>query len=261
MDLQLRGKTALILGGSKGIGKGIATALAAEGVSVAIVSRSQDTLNAAVADIQGRGGKAIGVAGDLATWSTVESAIDATRKALGPIDILLNNSGGPPPGGVLGVKPEVWESQFRTMVLSLMRTTEMVIGDMRARKFGRILNITSYIVLEPTPVLGISSTLRSAIHGWAKTLAYEVARDGVTVNNLIPGVIATDRSLALARATADRQGISVEEAQKRTAQSIPVGRMGTTEEFGAIAAFLASPLAGYITGSVIRIDGGLIRAT
>jgi 3-oxoacyl-[acyl-carrier protein] reductase len=260
MDLKLSGKTALVLGGSKGIGKGIATALAAEGVAVALVARAQESLDRATAEIAARGGRAIGVAGDLSDWPTVANAVASARKQLGPIDILLNNSGGPPPSGVVGVSPELWETQFRTMVLTLFRVTELVLPEMRARKWGRILNITSHVVVEPIPTIGVSSTLRSAIHGWAKTLATEVARDGITVNTLLPGVIATDRSVQLSRLGAERQGISPEEALKRTAQSIPVGRLGTTEEFGAVAAFLASPLAGYITGSLIRIDGGMIRA-
>jgi 3-oxoacyl-[acyl-carrier protein] reductase len=260
MDLKLTGKIALILGGSKGIGKGIAGALAAEGVAVALVARDREALNRTVSEIESRGGRAIGVAADLGNWTTVESAVALARKQLGPIDILVNNSGGPPPSGVVGVSPEVWETQFRTMVLALFRVTELVLPEMRARKWGRILNVTSHIVIEPIVMIGISSTLRSAIHGWAKTLASETARDGITVNTLLPGVIATDRALRLAGATAERQGISVEETLKRTAHAIPVGRMGTAEEFGAVAAFLASPLAAYVTGSLIRIDGGMIRA-
>jgi 3-oxoacyl-[acyl-carrier protein] reductase len=260
MDLKLSGKTALVLGGSKGIGKGIACALAAEGVAVALVARDREALDRAVSEIESCGGRAIGVAADLGNWMTVESAVALARKQLGPIDILVNNSGGPPPSGVVGVSPEVWETQFRTMVLALFRVTELVLPEMRARKWGRILNITSHIVIEPIVMIGISSTLRSAIHGWAKTLATETARDGITVNTLLPGVIATDRALRLADASAERQGISVEEALKRTKQAIPVGRMGTPEEFGAVAAFLASPLAAYVTGSLIRIDGGMIRA-
>ncbi|MGH7865617.1 MAG: SDR family oxidoreductase [Candidatus Binataceae bacterium] len=260
MDLKLTGKTALILGGSKGIGKGIAGALAAEGVAVALLARGQEALDSAVAEIEARGGRAIGVAADLGNWPTVESAVASARKQLGPIDILLNNTGGPPPSGVVGVSAELWETQFRTMVLCLFRVTELVLAEMRARKWGRILNVTSYIVVEPATAIGISSTLRSAIHGWAKTLAAETARDGITVNTLLPGVIATDRSLRLNSAAAERQGISVAEALERTARSIPVGRLGTPEEFGAVATVLASPLAAYVTGSLIRIDGGLVRA-
>ena len=260
MDLQLKGKTALILGGSKGLGRGVANALAAEGVTVAILARTRDTLDAAVSAIKARGGDAHGFAADLADWPSIEHAVDAARKELGAIDILLNNSGGPPPSGVAGVSPAVWEAQFNAMVLPLFRITDLLLPEMRSRKWGRILNVASTSVVEPIPVIGVSNTLRSAIVGWAKTLAGETARDGITVNTLLPGAIATDRSLSLSRANAERQKISVEEAMQRAAQAIPVGRMGTPEEFGAVAAFLASPLAAYVTGSLIRIDGGVIRS-
>lgn len=260
MDLQLRNKTALILGGSKGIGRGIADALAAEGVAVALLARNQNALDAAVSEIKSRGGRAIGLPADLANWPSVERAVETARKDLGPIDILVNNSGGPPPSGVVGVSPEVWEAQFHAMVLPIFRITDLILPDMRSRKWGRVMNVASTSVVEPIPTIGVSNTLRSAIVGWAKTLALETARDGITVNTLLPGVIATDRSIGLSRAAAERQKITVEEAVKRTAQSIPVGRLGTPEEFGAVAAFLASPHAAYITGSLIRIDGGLIRS-
>jgi 3-oxoacyl-[acyl-carrier protein] reductase len=260
MDLQIKGKTAIILGGSKGIGKGIARALAAEGVGVAILARTQDTIDRTAAEIKARHQSAIGFVADLADWASLERAVNAARQQLGPIDILVNNSGGPPPSGVSGVKPEVWEAQFHAMVLSLFRVTDMLLPEMRARKWGRIMTVASTSVIEPIPAIGISNTLRSAIVGWAKTLSLEVGRDGITVNTLLPGIIATDRSLQLSRATAERQGISIDEATKRTAQAVPVGRLGTIEEFGAVAAFLASPLAAYITGSLIRIDGGLVRS-
>src|SRR5579863_1972838 len=210
MDLQLKDKTALILGGSKGLGRGVANALAAEGVTVAILARTQNTLDAAVSAINARGGRAHGFAADLAAWPSVEHAVDAGRKTLGAIDILLNNSGGPPPSGVAGVSPAVWEAQFNAMVLPLFRITDLLLPDMRSRKWGRILNVASTSVVEPIPVIGVSNTLRSAIVGWAKTLAGETARDGITVNTLLPGAIATDRSLGLSRAAAERQKISVE---------------------------------------------------
>jgi len=260
MDLQLKGKTALILGGSKGLGRGVADALAAEGVAVALVARGQDGLDTAVAQIVARGSRAVGFAADLANWPSVEDAANAARKQLGPIDILLNNSGGPPPSGVVGVPAKVWEEQFNAMVMPLLRITDLLIGDMRARKWGRILNIASTSVVEPLAAIGVSNTLRSAIVGWAKTLATETARDGITVNTLLPGAISTDRTVQLSRAAAERQKISVEEAMQRGAQAIPVGRLGTAAEFGAIAAFLASPLAAYITGSLIRVDGGVLRS-
>ncbi|HEY6300368.1 MAG TPA: SDR family oxidoreductase [Candidatus Binatus sp.] len=260
MDLQLKGKTALILGGSKGLGRGVADALAAEGVAVALVARGQEALDRAVSEISSRGAKAAGFAADLAHWPSLEAAANAARKQLGAIDILLNNSGGPPPSGVVGVSGKVWEEQFQAMVMPLFRITDLLIGDMRARKWGRILNIASTSVVEPLAAIGVSNTLRSAIVGWAKTLATETARDGITVNTLLPGAITTDRTVQLSRVTAERQKISVEEAVQRGAQAIPVGRFGTTAEFGAVAAFLASPLAAYVTGSLIRIDGGALRS-
>jgi 3-oxoacyl-[acyl-carrier protein] reductase len=260
MDLQLKGKTALILGGSKGLGRGVADALAAEGVAVALVARGQEALDRAVSELASRGAKAAGFAADLANWPSVENAANAARKQLGAIDILLNNSGGPPPSGVVGVSAKVWEEQYNAMVLPLFRITDLLLGDMRARKWGRILNVASTSVVEPIMAIGVSNTLRSAIVGWAKTLATEVARDGITVNTLLPGAISTDRTVQISRAAAERQKISVEEAIQRTAQGIPVGRIGTPAEFGAVAAFLASPLAAYVTGSLIRIDGGSIRS-
>jgi 3-oxoacyl-[acyl-carrier protein] reductase len=260
MDLQLKGKTALILGGSKGLGRGVADALAAEGVAVALVARGQEALDRAVSEIASRGAKAVGFAADLANWQSVENAANAARKQLGAIDILLNNSGGPPPSGVVGVSAKVWEEQYNAMVLPLFRITDLLIGDMRARKWGRILNVASTSVVEPIMAIGVSNTLRSAIVGWAKTLATETARDGITVNTLLPGAISTDRTVQMSRVAAERQKISVEEAMQRNAQSIPVGRIGTPAEFGAVAAFLASPLAAYVTGSLIRIDGGAIRS-
>jgi 3-oxoacyl-[acyl-carrier protein] reductase len=260
MDLQIKGKTALVFGGSKGIGRGIAEALAAEGVAVAIVARTQETIDRTVSEMTARGWRAIGFSADLANWPATENAVKSAREQLGPIDVLVNNSGGPPPSGVVGVKPEAWEAQFHAMVMPFFRVTDMLIGEMRTRKWGRVLNVASYSVIEPIPTIGISNTLRSAVVGWAKTLAGEVARDGITVNMLLPGVIATDRSLQLHQGNAKRLNIPVEEAMKQFEKTLPVGRMGTAAEFGAVAAFLASPLAAYVTGSMIRIDGGLTRS-
>ncbi|HVN29338.1 MAG TPA: SDR family NAD(P)-dependent oxidoreductase, partial [Candidatus Binataceae bacterium] len=139
MDLQLKGKTALVFGGSKGIGRGIAEALAAEGVAVAIVARTKETIDRAVSEMTGRGWKAIGLSADLANWPATEAAVKSAREQFGPIDILVNNSGGPPPSGVVGVKPEVWEAQFHAMVMPFFRVTDMLIGEMRERKWGRIM--------------------------------------------------------------------------------------------------------------------------
>jgi 3-oxoacyl-[acyl-carrier protein] reductase len=256
MDLKLAGKTALVLGGSKGLGRGVADALAGEGVAVAVVSRGKEAVDKAVAEITARGGRAIGLTGDTSDWASIDRVAKSAREQLGPIDILLNNTGGPPPSRIIGTAPELWEAQFHSMVLVFFRLTDMLLADMRARKWGRIINVESESVVQPIPQIAISNTLRGAMVGWAKTLAGEVARDGVMVNTLLPGAFATDRVMSVQRA----QGVTQAEAAERIARSIPVGRMGTPEEFGAMAAFIASPLAGYITGSMIRLDGGSIRS-
>jgi 3-oxoacyl-[acyl-carrier protein] reductase len=260
MDLQIAGKTALVLGASKGLGRGVAMALAAEGVAVAVVARGQEAIDKTVNEINAARGRAIGISADTANWDSIERAVMNTCQQLGPIDILLNNSGGPPPSPVIGVKPELWEQQFRQMVLVFFRLTDFVIPDMRARKWGRIINIASESVVQPIPAIGISNTLRASVVGWAKTLAGEVARDGITVNTMLPGPFATDRIANVARATAQRENITVDEVSARLAKHVPVGRIGDPAEFGAIAAFLASKHAGFITGSMIRVEGGTIRA-
>jgi 3-oxoacyl-[acyl-carrier protein] reductase len=259
MDLGLEGKTALVLGGSKGLGRGVANALAAEGVAVALLARGKEALDQAVAELNGRGSRAIALPADLADWPGVEAAANSARQQLGPIDILLNNSGGPPPLRVIGISPEVWEAQFRAMVLVFFRLTELLLPDMRRRKWGRIINVASESVVQPIPQIAISNTLRAAVVGWAKTLAGELAHDGITVNTMLPGAFDTDRVRQIQRATAARENVSLEDFAQRAARNIPVGRMGTAAEFGAMAAFLASPLAGYITGSMIRLDGGSVR--
>lgn len=256
MDLKLAGKTALVFGGSKGLGRGVANALAGEGVAVAVVSRGKEAVDKAAAEINASGGRAIGLVGDTSDWSSIERVAKSARQQLGPIDILLNNTGGPPPTRVIGTAPELWEAQFHSMVLVFFKLTEMLLPEMRERKWGRIINVASESVVQPIPQIAISNTLRGAVIGWAKTLAGEVARDGVTVNTLLPGAFATDRVLGVQRA----QGVTPEQAAERIARNIPVGRMGTPAEFGAMAAFIASPLAGYITGSMIRLDGGSIRS-
>lgn len=260
MDLKIAGKTALVLGGSKGLGRGVAMALAAEGVAVSIMARGQEAIDKTVAEINTAGGRAIGVAADLADWSSVENALNVTRSKLGPIDILLNNSGGPPPSPVIGVSPELWEAQFRQMVLVFFRLTDLVVPEMRARKWGRIINVASESVVQPIAIIGISNTLRASVVGWAKTLAGEVARDGITVNTMLPGPFATDRIASVAKMRAQKENISIDEVNKRLASQVPVGRIGDPAEFGAIAAFLASPWAGYITGSMIRVEGGTIKS-
>lgn len=262
MDLRLTGKRALICGGSSGLGRAVAAALVAEGVDVALLSRSADRLQAVADALNGAGpGRAVIAPADLADHETLLKAVDQAEQALGgPVEILLNNTGGPPPSGVAGLDPDLWRSQFEAMVLSIFRLTDRVLPGMRAAQWGRILNVASVSAVEPNGALGVSNTLRASVAAWAKTLASEVAADGITVNTLLPGRIDTPRIQRLDQAAADRTGSSPEQARADSVKSIPVGRVGTPEEFGAVAAFLASPLAAYVTGSMIRVDGGSVRA-
>ena len=262
MDLLLTGKRALVCGGSSGLGRAVAEALAAEGVHVALLSRDAAKLQVVADAINATAtGKAVVVVADLADHAGLLAAVDTAEGLLGgPINILLNNTGGPPPSGVAGLEPELWRAQFESMVLSVFRLTDRVLPAMRAAGWGRILNVASSTVVEPSAALGVSNTLRAGVAAWAKTLASEVAADGVTVNTLLPGRIDTPRIQQLDQANADRTGVTPRQAQAKSVESIPVGRLGDPAEFGAVAAFLASPKAAYVTGSLIRIDGGAIRA-
>ena len=262
MDLKLAGKRALVCGGSSGLGRAVATALVAEGAHVALLSRDVEKLQAVADALNAAGpGRAVVAAADLADHEALLKAVDAAEALLGGhIEILLNNTGGPPPSGVSNLDPQVWRDHFESMVLSIFRLTDRVLPGMRAAGWGRILNVASITVVEPSAALGVSNTLRASVAAWAKTLAGEVGADGVTVNTLLPGRIDTPRIDRLDKATAERTGTTPQEARAESVKSIPVGRIGSPEEFGATAAFLASPLAAYITGSLIRLDGGAIKA-
>jgi 3-oxoacyl-[acyl-carrier protein] reductase len=257
MDLGLAGKRALVMGGSRGIGRGIAAALAAEGAAVAIVSRDQAALDKTAAEI---GHGVLPVAADLADRAALAAGFATIESRLGGVDILVNNSGGPPPSGVSAIDPELWRRQFEMMVLNIIGLTDLAVPGMKQRGWGRILTVASSSVIQPIPTIGVSNTLRSALVGWSKTLAGEVGRFGITVNMLLPGSIATQRVAQLNAKTAEAQGKTVDQVAEAAQAAIPVGRYGTVEEFGAVAAFLASIQAGYVTGSMIRIDGGSVRS-
>jgi len=261
MDLGLHGKGALVLGASQGLGLGVARALLAEGARVAISARSTETLDtvrsALPADQRDR---CFPIAADLGTPGAAATIAAATRAALGSVDILVNNSGGPPTGQPSAVALADVEAQFDKMVTPLLALTLDLVPDMRSRGWGRVLTIASSGVVQPIPHLPISNSLRSALVGFMKTLAGEVARDGVTVNVLAPGRIATARTQSIDAAAASRAGKSESDVARESAATIPAGRYGTVEEFGAVAAFLAGTGASYVTGSIIRVDGGAIRS-
>lgn len=260
MDLGIAGKTALVFGAGGGLGGAIARALAAEGAKVAVADINADAAQATVEAINGQGGVAKALVWDLADLAAIPSHIATVEAELGPIDILVNNTGGPPPTTVSGQAPEDWEKFFRAMVLSVIAITDAVLPGMRQRKWGRIVTSTSSGVVAPIPNLGISNALRLSLVGWSKTLAREVGRDGITANIVLPGRIATGRITFLDEQKAKRENRSVEDVSAESTAAIAVGRYGDPQEYGDVVAFLASQKASYLTGSVIRVDGGLIAS-
>ena len=259
MDLGLDGKRALVLSSSRGLGLGVAQALAAEGAAVMMTARSADRLRAAAEAINIAGpGRAETFVGDLAP--NVEAIYRAALEALGGVDILVANTGGPPARTALAVKPEEWTPQFEAMVVPVIRLAGLVLPGMRERSFGRILTIASSGVVQPIPNLVISNALRSSLVGWSKTLANETASDGVTVNVVLPGRIQTDRLEELDAANAKAQGKNVDEVAAAARATIPAGRYGRVEEFADVVCFLASERASYVTGSLVRVDGGAVRS-
>ena len=256
MDLQLTDKIALVCGASQGLGLAIGEALAEEGVHVGLLARNAGKLTENVARLKARGFKATALPADMGDWSSITAALGR----LGQPSVLVNNSGGPPVVDVTKVEPDLWRKQFEAMVLNQMRLTEAVLPAMRKAGFGRILSVASTSIVEPIAGLAISNSLRAALANWMKTLASEVARDGITVNMLLPGSFATERIDKMNAAEAADRGISVDQIISESSAAIPVRRYGKPEEFAAVAAFLASPRASYVNGQMIRIDGGITRS-
>jgi 3-oxoacyl-[acyl-carrier protein] reductase len=259
MDLGLRDRVALVAAGSKGLGRAIAFELAAEGAQVVICARGKEAIDATVAGITDAGGRAVGFVADVSRPEEVARLVASARAAYGPIDILVTNSGGPRSGTFDVLSPEDWDQATRVLLTSAVELTRAVVPDMRARRWGRILNITSIAAKQPVDGLMLSNSLRAAVTAFARTLANEVAKDGITVNNLLPGYTRTDRVVDLAAQMAASSGTSPEAVAGRWEAQIPMGRLGEPREFAALAAFLASDRASYITGQSIAVDGGWIR--
>jgi 3-oxoacyl-[acyl-carrier protein] reductase len=260
MELGIRGRTALILGGGGGLGGAIAHALATEGVRIAVADIDAAAVKRSVDQIEAKGGEALGLVWDLSDLTVVDKNVSVIEGRFGPVDVLVNITGGPPPTPAAGQEPSLWSKHFSAMVLPVIAITDRVLPNMKARAWGRIITSTSSGVVAPIPNLGLSNSLRLALVGWSKTLAREVARDGITANIILPGRIATDRIRFLDEAKAKREGRSIDAVTAESTGSIPIGRYGNPEEYADAVAFLASNRASYITGSVIRVDGGLIAS-
>jgi 3-oxoacyl-[acyl-carrier protein] reductase len=249
VDLGLTGRVALVTGASKGIGRAIAAELVAEGARVVVSSRDPARTQIAADDI----GAAEAIAWDSADVDGAARLVDETERRLGPIDVLVCNTGGPPLGpDALGFAREQWEDAYHSLVLGPMALIERAVPSMRERKWGRILNVVSTSVIEPLPLLMLSNAHRSAMVAAFKTIARQVAADGVTLNSVLPGRIGTDR-------LRDATG-SLDAAQAAAKTGVPAARLGTPEEMAAAAAFLCSDRASYITGQWLAIDGGLLQS-
>jgi len=261
MDLEIAGKVALVAASSAGIGRAIASSLAAEGARVALCARGRDPLEAAAREIREEtGAETLPVLCDVTVPEQIASMAATVRDRLGPIDILVNNAGGPRPGLFEDLDPEAWESAFRLNLLSAVLLCREVVPGMRSRRWGRIVNLASISVKQPIDGLMLSNSLRAGVAGFAKTLAGECAADNVLVNTVCPGYTLTQRLAELAEERARKAGGGKEEVLAMMERNVPVGRIGQPGEIAAMVTFLCSGRASYVTGTVIQVDGGLSRS-
>jgi 3-oxoacyl-[acyl-carrier protein] reductase len=256
VNLGLDGKVALVCGGSRGLGRAIATELAAEGATLALCSRDVGRLEAAAAEL---GPDVLAVPADFAVAGEPTRVVEATVERFGRLDVLVGNTGGPPAGSHDTLTLEDWDRATALLLRSTVELTGAALPGMKERGWGRILIVTSVAVKQPVDNLILSNSLRAAVTGYAKTLSREVATLGITVNTILPGYTATERVTDLNRANAEREGVEPEEIQARLEASIALGRLAEPEEFAALAAFLASERASYITGAALAVDGGWLR--
>jgi 3-oxoacyl-[acyl-carrier protein] reductase len=261
MDLGLQGKVALVMAASKGLGRAVATELAREGARVVISSRDEDTLAQTAAEInEEMGAEVAHHAADITRAGDVSALVSHAADRFGGVDVLVNNTGGPPAGTFDDFDDEGWQFAFELVLLSLIRAVRGVLPLMRERGGGRIVNIASSSIKQPIENLILSNTFRAGIAGLAKSLSIELAPDGILVNTIGPGRIATARSQSMDASRAAALGVPVEEVRGQVESQIPLGRYGTPEELARLATFLASPANSYVTGQAILVDGGMVRA-
>lgn len=261
MDLGIRGKVAMVAAGSKGLGRAAALALAAEGCAVSVCGRSEASLATVKAELEALGVSALTVVADVTKAEDLARWHGATEAALGPVQILVTNTGGPKAAGSADLSDGDWAAGVESTLMNVVRLTRLALPGMRAAKWGRIVHITSLVAKQPTPLLTISSTLRAGLSGFTRTLALETAADGITVNAVLPGHVMTDRQTHLAEVRSTAEGISMDEYFTRTAAAIPAGRIGKPEEIGTVIAFLCGAPASYLTGQSLLVDGGLVQGT
>src|SRR5712692_8671685 len=264
VDLGLRGKTAIVAAASKGLGKGVAQALAAEGANVVMFSRDEAAIQAAARQVQAaanNGSQVVGLAADVTRPADLERVVRATVERFSGVDILFNNAGGPKPGMFDTLTDDDWQSAFELNLMSAIRLTRLCLPHMRAKHWGRVITSTSSSIKQPLPTLMLSNAVRSATTARSETLSDHVAQDGITGNTLAPGRIDTERLRQIDADLAQRQGRQPEDVERDSLVTIPLRRYGRPEEFGAAAAFLASEPAAYITGVTLLVDGGLFRGT
>ena len=261
MELGLKDKTALVAAASKGLGRACAEALAAEGAGVTICARNEADLKRAREEIHRKSGADIlAVTADMTNPEHIQRVVEKTVSHFGRLHILVTNAGGPPGGDFFDFDDAAWQSAFELSMMSVVRLIRAAVPHMQAVKWGRIINITSLSVKEPLAPLVLSNATRPSVHGLAKTLANQLGKDGITVNNILPGYTRTDRIIEYGEAVAKQSGQPLQAVFDEMGKPVPVGRIGEPEELGALAAFLASEKAAYITGASIPVDGGAIRA-
>ena len=261
MDRGLQGKVARVMAASKGLGRAVATELAREGAHVVISSRDEDALAQTATEIEGETGASVGHrAADITRPEDVRALVSHAAERFGGVDVLVNNTGGPPAGTFDDFDDEGWQYAFELVLLSLIRAVREVLPSMRERGGGRIVNIASSSIRQPIENLILSNTYRAGISGLAKSLAIELAPDGILVNTIGPGRISTARSQSMDASRAEAMGVSVDEVRGQVESQIPLGRYGTPEELARVAAFLASPANSYVTGQAILVDGAMVRA-
>lgn len=261
MDLELRNKVAIVGGASKGLGRACAQVLAEEGMKVVMCSRIEADLEQAAQDVRSKTNTDVfAFAGDLEKNETIKKLIEATAQKYGRIDVLVSNSGGPPLAKSYEATEEQWATAIQRSLLFFARMSREVLPHMRAQKSGRIINILASTVYQPIPNLALSGATRMGVVAFAKSLADEVGRDGILVNNIAPGSLLSERMLGNVTARAKELGISLEKMLEERAKETAVGRIGEPRELANLVAFLASGKSSYITGTTIRVDGGLVRS-